>query len=190
MNRVQLKEYIRKSILEGEYLEDDKDAMDAMDAAMVQDYEDEQANKFALDSEEPLEEATISPDNRVAYLENMLEMVWKLGKGNNTVNFKSLAQATVSHMFDEEPLQEATSNIPDDIQWSVSEVVGRVDDYAVEVTLEGYSPTTDKEYTAYTTAVEIGDGYEWDEVYDVEEVTMEEVVKKANSIVEAWTKRK
>jgi hypothetical protein len=140
MNKVQLKEYIKKAILEGEYLEDDPEAMDAMDDAMVADYEEEEANKFALDSEEPLE--------------------------------------------------EATNNIPDDIQWSVSEVVGRVDDYAVEVNLEGYSPTTDKEYTAYTTAVEIGDDYEWDEVYDVEEVTMEEIVKRANSIVEAWTSKK
>ena len=140
MNKVQLKEYIKKAILEGEYLEDDPEAMDAMDDAMVADYEEEEANKFALDSEEPLE--------------------------------------------------EATNNIPDDIRWSVSEVVGRVDDYAVEVNLEGYSPTTDKEYTAYTTAVEIGDDYEWDEVYDVEEVTMEEIVKRANSIVEAWTSKK
>ena len=108
MKKSELKEYIKKSILEGDYLEDDKDAMDAMDNAMVQDYEEEEANKFALDKEEPMEEAMIAPNDRVAYLENMLDMVWKLGKGNNTVNFKSLAQATVSHMFDEEPMEEVT----------------------------------------------------------------------------------
>ena len=106
MKKSELKEYIKKSILEGDYLEDDKDAMDAMDNAMVQDYEEEEANKFALDKEEPMEEATISPDNRVAYLQHTLDMVWKLGKGNNPVNFKSLAQSTVSHMFDEEPMEE------------------------------------------------------------------------------------
>ena len=44
MNKVQLKEYIKKAILEGEYLEDDPVAMDAMDDAMVADYEEEEAN--------------------------------------------------------------------------------------------------------------------------------------------------
>jgi hypothetical protein len=56
MKKAELKELIKNSILEGEYLEDDSKAMNAMDAAMVQDYEDEEANKFALDSEEPMEE--------------------------------------------------------------------------------------------------------------------------------------
>ena len=121
MKLLDLKELIKKSMLE---VSPKSGAMTPEEEKMVAGYEEEEANKYALDKEEPME--------------------------------------------------EGTSDIPDDIRWSVSEVFERVDDYAVEVALEGYSPTTGKEYTAYTTAVEIGDGYEWDEVYDVEEVTMKE----------------
>jgi hypothetical protein len=124
MKLLDLKELIKKSMLE---VSPKSGAMTPEEEKMVAGYEEEEANKYALDKEEPME--------------------------------------------------EGTSDIPDDIRWSVSEVFERVDDYAVEVALEGYSPTTGKEYTAYTTAVEIGDGYEWDEVYDVEEVTMKEEKK-------------
>lgn len=64
MNKVQLKEYIKKSILEGEYLEDDPEAMDAMDNMAIEDYEEEEAEKFALDSENPLEEV-VKRANRI-----------------------------------------------------------------------------------------------------------------------------
>ena len=57
MKKAELKELIRNSILEGNYLEDDPKAMDAMDAAMVKDYEEEESNKYALDKEEPMEES-------------------------------------------------------------------------------------------------------------------------------------
>lgn len=107
MNKVQLKEYIKKSILEGEYLEDDPEAMDAMDDMAIGDYEEEEAEKFALDSENPLEEAKVTPDNHVAFLSNALETVWKLGKGNNPVNYVDLAQTLVNDMFSEEPTEEA-----------------------------------------------------------------------------------
>lgn len=58
------------------------------------------------DSEELMEEAMVSPDNRVAYLVNALGHVWNMGKGNNTIDFKSLAQSLINDMFDEETTEE------------------------------------------------------------------------------------
>ena len=137
MKKAELKELIRNSILEGEYLEDDSKAMDAMDAAMVKDYEEEESNKHTLDKEEPLEEAL---------------------------------------------------QIPDDIEWEVEDVVGKVDDYDYELALRGYSPSTKKYYTAGTTGTAVGGGdYEWFDVYEVEE---DDVIAEADRIVEAWTSRK
>ena len=107
MKKAELKELIRNSILEGEYLEDDSKAMDAMDAAMVKDYEEEESNKHTLDKEEPMEEVMVTPDNRVEYLTNTLDMVWKRGKGNNQIDLQSLAQSLVKDMFDEKPMQES-----------------------------------------------------------------------------------
>ena len=52
-------------------------------------------------------EAMVSPDNRVAYLVNALDHVWNMGKGNNTIDFKSLAQSLINDMFDEESSGEA-----------------------------------------------------------------------------------
>lgn len=130
MKKSELKEYIKKSILEGDYLEDDPKAIDAMDDAMVQDYEEEEEpNKYALDKEEPLEEAKISPDNRVAYLENILDMIWKRGRGNNTVDFKSLAQSAINDMFDEEPMEEDVIAEADKIveSWSKKKILKEAD---------------------------------------------------------------
>jgi len=57
-----------------------------------------------------VEEAMVNPNtsDRVSYLENVLDMVWKRGKGNNPIDFKDLAQSIVNDMFDdlEETLNE------------------------------------------------------------------------------------
>ena len=62
-------------------------------------------------------EAKISPDNRVAYLEQTLDYVWKMGKGNNTIDFKSLAQSLINDMFDEESLGEAGEKTAFGYKW-------------------------------------------------------------------------
>ena len=188
MKKAELKELIRNSILEGEYLEDDSKAMDAMDAAMVKDYEEEESNKHTLDKEEPMEEAKITADNRVEYLTNTLDMVWKRGKGNNQIDLQSLAQSLVKDMFDQESMQESLNDIPHDIEWEVEDVVGKVDDYDYELALRGYSPSTKKYYTAGTTGTAVGGGdYEWLDVYEVEE---DNTIAEADAIVEAWISKK
>lgn len=63
--------------------------------------------KEASKMEKTLDEAMVSPDNRIEYLAQTLAYVWDMGKSNNTIDFKSLAQSTVKDMFDEESLGEA-----------------------------------------------------------------------------------
>lgn len=45
------------------------------------------------------EETRISEDNRVSYIASTLDMVWKRGKGNNPIDFESLAQSLVDDLF-------------------------------------------------------------------------------------------
>jgi len=69
-------------------------------------------DKFEMMPERPdqtMEEMMVTPDNRVEYLANTLDMVWKRGRGNNPIDFYSLAQSLVKDMFDNE---ETTPEIP------------------------------------------------------------------------------
>jgi len=47
-----------------------------------------------------LDEARVSPDNRVEFLTQALQHVWNMGKGNNSIDFKDMAKSTISDMFD------------------------------------------------------------------------------------------
>ena len=53
-----------------------------------------------------LNEARISPDNRVAYLANVLKSVWNRGTGKNSIDYNDMAQSLISDLFDNN-LQEA-----------------------------------------------------------------------------------
>jgi hypothetical protein len=53
-----------------------------------------------------LNEARISPDNRIDYLANALGHVWNMGTGKNTINYNNMAQSLISDLFDDN-LQEA-----------------------------------------------------------------------------------
>lgn len=86
-------------------------AMTPEEEKMVADYEKEQDAKHALDKEEPMEEAMVSPDNRVAYLVNALDHVWNMGKGNNPIDFRDMAQSLVNDMFDEETMEESIEEV-------------------------------------------------------------------------------
>jgi len=69
-------------------------------------------DKFEMMPERPdqtMEEGMVTPDNRVEYLAHALDMVWKRGRGNNSIDFYSLAQSLVKDMFDSE---ETTPEIP------------------------------------------------------------------------------
>jgi hypothetical protein len=57
--------------------------------------------KETLKAKDKIKEARISSDNRVEYLQHVLDMVWKRGRGNNQIDLKSLSQSLVDDMFDE-----------------------------------------------------------------------------------------
>jgi uncharacterized protein (DUF2267 family) len=66
------------------------------------DYVKDKLTKYA----DNLEEARISPDNRVAYLANALKSVWNRGTGKNSIDYNDMAQSLISDLFDDN-LQEA-----------------------------------------------------------------------------------
>ena len=114
MKRSDLKELIKKSMLEVAPKKD-SGAMTPEEEKMVADYEEEEANKYALDKEEPMEEAMVTPDNRVEFLANALGHVWNMGTGKNKIDLHSMAQSLVDDMFDQESMQENVLREADDI---------------------------------------------------------------------------
>lgn len=109
MKKADLKELIKQTMMEVNP-KGNSGKMTPQEEKMVADYEEEEANKHALDKEEPLEEAKVTPDNHVAYLANALQHVWEMGRGNNTVDFKDMAKSLADDMFSEESSE--TSEIP------------------------------------------------------------------------------
>ena len=108
MRLSEFKQLIKQSILEEKEKETkNTGAMTPEEEEMVADYEKEQDAKHALDKEEPMEEAMVTPDNRVEYLANALSQVWNMGTGNNKIDFHSMAQSLVDDMFDQESMQES-----------------------------------------------------------------------------------
>lgn len=101
MKRSDLKELIKQSMLEVAPKKD-SGAMTPEEEKMVADYEEEEANKYALDKEEPMEEAMVTPDSRVEFLANALGHVWNMGTGKNKIDLHSMAQSLVDDMFDQE----------------------------------------------------------------------------------------
>lgn len=55
--------------------------------------------KFLKECKTPLQEARITPDNRVAYLAHALESVWKRGTGNNSIDYNNMAQSLIDDLF-------------------------------------------------------------------------------------------
>jgi hypothetical protein len=187
MKKAQLKELIKQSMTElnsPEYLElmkkaDDTGrgyaerdkfrnqaydlkigAMTPDEEKMVSDYEEEEANKYALDSENPLE--------------------------------------------------ENTGDMPEDIEWMWDgEVYDRIDYHSGDIGLEGHSPSTGRNYTASVMADYNGDDWDWSNsnIENIEVATVREnknnsrnlrerkeplskLIRKADRIVEAWSSKK
>jgi hypothetical protein len=159
MKKAELKELIKQSMME---LNNPKNmgAMTPDEEKMVSDYEEEEANKYALDSDNPLE--------------------------------------------------ENTGDIPEDIEWMWDgEVYDRVDYHSGDIGLEGHSPSTGRNYTASVMADYNGDDWDWLN-YDIENIEvatvkenknnsrnlrerkepLSKLVRKADRIVEAWTSKK
>lgn len=107
MKLSEFKQLIKQSILEDKEKETkNTGAMTPEEEEMVADYEREQDAKHALDKEQPMEEAMVTPDNRVEYLANALSHVWNMGTGKNKIDLHSMAQSLVDDMFDQESMQE------------------------------------------------------------------------------------
>lgn len=54
-----------------------------------------------------MNEARVSPDTRIDHVASGLQYAWNMGKGNNKVDFNSMAQSIVDDMFDDSELGEA-----------------------------------------------------------------------------------
>ena len=91
------------------------------------------------------------------------------------------------------PMKEG-SNIPDDIEWEVADVLGSLDDYSAELAMQGYSPTTGKSYSASADGTDAGGG-DWDwsfsDLYNIEEMPGDDdVLTEADRIVAAYAEKK
>ena len=86
MKRSDLKELIKKSMLE---VSPKSGAMTPEEEKMVADYEEEEANKYALDKEEPMEEALLAEDN--LEVKSIAKQLYSWLKQND-VNTKLIAQ--------------------------------------------------------------------------------------------------
>ena len=91
------------------------------------------------------------------------------------------------------PMKEG-SNIPDDIEWEVADVLGSLDAYSAELAMQGYSPTTGKLYSASADGTAAGGG-DWDwsfsDLYNIEEMPGDDdVLTEADRIVAAYAEKK
>lgn len=81
------------------------------------------------------------------------------------------------------PMKEG-SDIPDDIEWEVADVLGSLDDYSAELAMQGYSPTTGKSYSASADGTDAGGG-DWDwsfsDLYNIEEMPEDSPMNEAPS---------
>jgi hypothetical protein len=71
--------------------------------------------------QEVLDEARVNSnkEDRVSYLTNALQHVWNMGKGNNMIDFDSMAESTISDLFDDnldEAYSKKTPNKEQDIR--------------------------------------------------------------------------
>jgi len=239
MKKTQLKELIKQSMLElnnPEYLElmkkaDDtgrgyaerdkfrnqaydlkRGAMTPDEERMVSDYEEEEANKYALDSENPLDEASVilNHDKVYAkyaplvkqYMKNGLDKYAAISKaehvlakeyGTTPLNI----QSTISDYFDDQyrnatygdknPLDENMDSIPEDIEWMWDgEVYDRVDYHSGDIGLEGHSKSTGRDYTASVMADYNGDDWDWSDydIENIEEVPVKEIKNKPTHLRE------
>jgi len=116
MKRSDLKELIKKSMLEVAPKKD-SGAMTPEEEKMVADYEEEEANKYALDKEEPMEEASVilNQDEVYAkyaplvkqYMENGLDKYAAISKAEDVLADEYGAtplniRSTISDYFDDQ----------------------------------------------------------------------------------------
>jgi len=89
--------------------------------------------KSILKKQGKLDEAMISPDNRVDYLENALGHIWNMGRGNNNIDLKSMAQSLVNDMFDESLNEDLDLGHTDDEPHMIKAELAQIGKYAIEL---------------------------------------------------------
>jgi len=89
--------------------------------------------KSILKKQGKLDEAMISPDNRVDYLENALGHIWNMGRGNNNIDLKSMAQSLVNDMFDESLNEDLDLGHTDDEPHMIKAELAQIGKYAMEL---------------------------------------------------------
>jgi hypothetical protein len=192
MKRSELKELIKKSMLEVAPKED-SGAMTPEEEKMVADYEEEEANKYALDKEEPMEEAMVSPDNRVDYLANALDHVWKMGKGNNTTDFTSLAKSLVGDMFDDETIEEGSITLdPEEVYNEYSSLFNQYRGEGMDklsAIEAAQSELAQKHNTTPLIISQFLDSYWNDQYMNDTYADDENMLREADEIVAAWAQK-
>ena len=142
MKRSDLKELIKKSMLE---VSPKSGAMTPEEEKMVADYEEEEANKYALDKEEPMEEGSVilNRDEVYAkyaplvkqYMKNGLDKYAAISKAQNVLAKEYGAtplniQSTISDYFDDQDRNATYAN--EDVLREADEIVAA---YAEKKTL-------------------------------------------------------
>jgi len=133
MKRSDLKELIKKSMLE---VSPTSGAMTPEEEKMVADYEEEEANKYALDKEEPMEEGSVilNRDEVYAkyaplvkqYMKNGLDKYAAISKAQNVLAKEYGAtplniQSTISDYFDDQDRNATYAN--EDVLREADEIV-------------------------------------------------------------------
>jgi hypothetical protein len=187
MKKAQLKELIKQSMTElnsPEYLELMKKADDTGRGYAERDKFRNQAYDLKRGAMTPDEERMVSD--------------YEEEKANSDV------------LISDNPLEENTGDMPEDIEWMWDgEVYDRIDYHSGDIGLEGYSPSTGRNYTASVMADYNGDDWDWSNsnIENIEVATVKEnknnsrnlrerkeplskLIRKADRIVEAWTSKK
>ena len=82
---------------------------DALDGLGIREGVDEESAIGGWDL--AMEDAMVGSDNRVDYLENALGGVWNMGRGNNKIDLKSMAQSLIDDLFGNDDT-ETSKDIP------------------------------------------------------------------------------
>jgi hypothetical protein len=211
MKRSVIKELIKRSMREVAP-KTDSGAMTPEEEKMVADYEEEEANKHALDSERPMEEASSKsaeilnrPAGHMTFEQMGMIIMLADAVGENRgadeflskVSSKKEADRYIQSLIAKDDGKEGVMNesmdLPDDIKWDVEEVLDYYDNYSADLIVHGYSPSTGKTYGGSVVGTEAGGG-DWDffegDIEAIEEMPDDDdILAEAEKIVAAWAQK-
>jgi len=203
MKLSEFKQLIKQSILEEKEKETKntgamtpEEEKDAATMAAIDRYDtQEKPNEYALDKEQPMEEARVTPDNRVEFLANALSHVWNMGTGKNKIDLHSMAQSLVDDMFDQESMQENSVTLdPAEVYAKYAPLVRKYKDQGMDKYQAIAQAEKDlaKHYGATPLNIASFVDTYYKNQYEKEEYggTLEEIIRRADKIVAAWNSNK